>query len=126
MNEGCYTCQRDIEYSYLCTEYAGCTPIAFEVEGLCVSPAVNNTNTSLICDVAWVDERSTTNSYFTCDKDCLELYPEESSDCQSGCSLYNDACALLWNLLLIADSNGDIRISVDECVYLLETVPRYL
>jgi hypothetical protein len=122
--KSCTTCQRNVEYTYFCTKKPGCSTIAYEVNNLCVSKSVIN-DTNNTCDIAWVDERDKTNSYFSCDTDCLELYPEEeSSDCQPGCSLYNDICAFLWNLVLVADLDKDYWISTSECIELFKIYSR--
>jgi hypothetical protein len=95
VNGDCYTCQRDVEYSYLCNKHLGCTQIAYQVENFCPSEIViKDTNATSMCDIRWVNERSLSDFYFTCDTACLEFYPEESSDCQSGCNNPNDVCGV--------------------------------
>lgn len=122
LNVSCFTCQRDIEYSYLCAQYPGCTPIAHEVDELCLSTTIIE-DTNLTCEIEWISEKTRGNSYFFCDLDCLELYPEESADCQSGCSLFTDYCGFMWNLLLLADSNKDMQMDFEECLMLVKTIP---
>jgi len=107
--ENCTACERDVEFSYLCEPIPGCSPIAYEVDGICAKE--ENSTITQGCDDRWVDERTRGSFFFTCDTACLDLYPEEEDDCQPGCSAPNDVCNTWWSFAQRHDGKPTIEQS---------------